>query len=133
MAEEYAAGVCNIGPAETARRRRGGEGAARAALGLLLGLRLAGAARPWRLLVFFPAAVSAAGYLQAARRFCANYGWRGLANFGALGEAEHVEDASARAEDREQALSIARRSAGIGLAVALAAVASGGKRRCCRG
>ena len=29
MAEEYVAGVCNIGPAETARRRRVGEQAAR--------------------------------------------------------------------------------------------------------
>ena len=37
MAEEYIAGVCNIGPAETARRRRAGERGALAA-GLMLSL-----------------------------------------------------------------------------------------------
>ncbi|MBN2112758.1 MAG: hypothetical protein JW785_01375 [Acidimicrobiia bacterium] len=129
MAKEYIAGVCNIGPAETARRRRVGERGALAALGLLVLLRLIGAPRAWRLLVFFPAAVSAAGYLQAARRFCAAYGWKGVLNFGALGSVEAVEEAEARAEDRKQALAIARQSAAIGLGVALLAVVAGGGRR----
>lgn len=129
MAEEYVAGVCNIGPAETERRRRAGERGALAALGLLVLLRLIRAPRAWRLLVFFPAAVSAAGYLQAARRFCAAYGWRGVVGFGAPGSVESVEDAEARAEDRRQALAIARQSAGIGLGVALAAVVTGRQRR----
>jgi len=129
MAEEYVAGVCNIGPAETARRRRVGERWALAAGLLLILLRLARAPRAWRLLVFFPAAVSAAGYLQAARHFCANFGWRGLANFGALGAAEQVEDDAARAEDRRQALEIAGQSAAIGLGVALVAVAMGRRGR----
>jgi hypothetical protein len=129
MAEEYIAGVCNIGPAETARRRRVGEAGALAALGLLGMLRIVRAPRAWRLLVFFPAAVAAAGYLQAARRFCAAYGWRGVLNLGPLGAVESVEDAAARAADRRQALAIAGQSGAIGLGVALAAVASGRKRR----
>lgn len=128
MAEEYIPGVCNIGPAETARRRRVGERGALAALGLLILLRLARAPRGWRLLVFFPAAVSAAGYLQAARHFCAAYGWRGVLNFGALGSAEQVGEEAFRAEDRRRALGIARDAGAIGLGVALVAVAIGRRR-----
>jgi hypothetical protein len=129
MEEEYVAGVCNIGPAETARRRRVGERGALAALGLLILLRGLRAPRAWRLLVFFPAAVSAAGYLEAARHFCAAYGWRGVLNFGALGSAERVGEEAFRAEDRRQALRIAADSGAIGLGVALVAVAMGRKRR----
>ena len=129
MAEEYVAGVCNIGPAETARRRRVGERGALAALGLLILLRLARAPRGWRLLVFFPAAVSAAGYLEAARHFCAAYGWRGVLNFGDLGAAEAVGEEAFRAEDRRQARRIGAESGAIGLGVALVAVAMGRGRR----
>ncbi len=75
--------------------------------------------------MFFPAAVSAAGYLQAARHFCAAYGWRGVLNFGALGAAEAVGEEAFRAEDRRQALRIAAESGAIGLGVALVAVAMG--------
>ena len=129
MAKEYIAGVCNIGPAETARRRRVGERGALAALGLLVLLRVMRAPRAWRLLVFFPAAASAAGYIQAARHFCAAYGWRGVLNFGALGEVASVEEATAREEDRRQAMRIGAQSAAIGLGAALVAVATGRKGR----
>lgn len=131
MAEDYVPGVCNIGPAETARRRRVGERGALAAGILLVLLRVVRAPRPWRLLVLFPAAVSAAGYLQAARHFCANFGWRGVFNFGALGSVEQVADDAARAEDRHQALQIAAQSGAIGLGVALLAVMMGRRGRGC--
>ncbi len=132
MAEAYVPGVCNIGPAETARRRRAGERGALVAGLLLVLLRVTGAARAWRLVVFFPAAVSASGYLQAVRHFCANFGWRGVFNFGAVGSVEQVADEAARAEDRRQALRIAAQSGAIGLGVALLAVAMGrrGRHRC---
>jgi hypothetical protein len=129
MAEEYVAGVCNIGPAETARRRRVGERWALVAGLLLVVVRVMRAPRAWRLLVSFPAAVSAAGYLQAARHFCANFGWRGVVNFGALGSVEQVGDEAARAEDRRQALEIATRAGAIGLGVALVALVMGRGRR----
>ena len=129
MAEEYVAGVCNIGPAETARRRRVGDRGALAAGLLLVWLQLTRAPRASRLLVFFPAAVSAAGYLQAARHFCAAYGWRGVLNFGALGAAEQVGDEAFRTEDRRQARRIAAESGAIGLGVAVLAVATGRRRR----
>ena len=128
MAEGYIPGVCNIGPAETARRRRFGERAALAAGLLLLVLQVIRAPRAWRLLVFFPAAGSAVGYLQAARHFCAAYGWRGVWNFAAPGATTAVEEAAARAEDRSQALQIAGQAGAIGLGVALLAALTG--RRC---
>jgi hypothetical protein len=119
MADEYLAGVCNIGPAETARRRRIGRWGIAVTTTLLVVLGTTRAARPWRLLVALPAAMSAAGYLQAKRHFCANFGWRGLFNFGELGSVERVEDGEARASDRRQALRIGVESLGVGGAAAL--------------
>ena len=76
----------------------------------------------WRLLLFIPAAGAASGYLQAAMRFCANYGWRGVFNFGdQIRDTIHVADPAAAAADRRVALRIALMSATIGLVVAVGA------------
>lgn len=122
--DDYRAGACNIGPQEVARRRRTGHlGAATVILG---GLALVTLDAPaWsRLLLFAPAAVGASGYIQAATRFCANYGWRGVFNFGEAGydQVTDVADAAARAADRRKALLIGAASGGIGLAVVLVAL-----------
>jgi hypothetical protein len=124
-------GVCNIGPAETARRRRVGQVGAAATVGLAALLTLARAPRPWRLLLAFPAGASAAGFIQAARHFCANFGWRGVFNFGSLGSVGSVEEAAARAEDRRTALRIALQSAAVGGAAALLSLWPAGRRRGC--
>ena len=129
-ADEYVAGVCNIGPAEIARRRRVGHGGVAVTAMLLAILAVSRATRPWRLLAAIPAAVAASGYLQAAHHFCANFGWRGVFNFGDLGPAERVEDAGARAADRRQALRIGLESLAFGLGVGLVSlVPKGGRRR----
>jgi len=116
----YLPGQCNIGPAEIARRRQFGHaGAVVTLLGLLL--VLVTTAPSWvRLLLFFPAAGAAAGYLQAAFHFCADYGWRGVFNFGRAGHnrTTEVEDADARKADRMKALLIGGASAGVGAVVA---------------
>jgi hypothetical protein len=130
MSGDYLPGVCNIGPDETARRRRTGDAGAAATVGLAALLALARAPRPWRLLLALPAAVSAVGHLQAARRFCAYFGWRGVFNFGPLGSEESVEEADARAEDRRLAVRIALQSMGIGLAVALLSMWPPRRRAC---
>lgn len=77
----------------------------------------------WRLVVFAPSAAGAAGYLQAAGRFCADYGWRGVFNFGEAGHSRttSVADAGARRADRIKALQIALGSALVGLVVAVGA------------
>ena len=121
----YQAGTCNIGPAEIARRRWTGH----VGLGItlaLLGIFLWFDAPSWmRLVVFLPAAVGAAGYLQAHFRFCADYGWRGVFNVGE--RAGHhrttaVADAAARRADRRRAMLISAGSGVIGLAVTLLAL-----------
>src|SRR3990170_7790879 len=91
----YAAGRCNIGPAEIARRRRFGHLGLAVSDALLLALLGTDAPREARLLLFFPAAGSAVGYLQARLRFCAAFGLLGIFNFGRLGEARHVADPAA--------------------------------------
>lgn len=117
----YIAGRCNIGPAEIARRRRFGHLGVLASVTLLAVLVASGAPREWRLLLFFPAAGAAIGYLQARLRFCAAFGLRGVLNFGRLGEATRIADREALLRDRRRALALIAASALIGLGVAAGA------------
>jgi hypothetical protein len=120
---EYQPGVCNIGPAEIARRRRAGHTGLIAAVGLFAALVLIGAPDWTRLLVGIPAIISASGYIQAHLRFCAGFGSAGVFNFGELGPTERVQSAADRARDRARATQIGVASFAIGLAVALIAYA----------
>jgi hypothetical protein len=122
-ASAYRPGVCNIGPAEIAMRRRAGHLGLGAAIGTLALLLLVRAPRPARLAVALPAAASASGYLQARSRFCAGFGSRGVHNFGELGHAVDVADAEARTLDRARATQIGLASLAIGVGVGLIAVA----------
>ena len=110
----YQPGVCNIGPAEIARRRRAGHVGLAATLVLLT--RTRGDRRPaaGRLLVALPAAAAASGYLQARFKFCAGFGSKGIYNFGELGTTVQVEEAEARRRDRSRANQIGLASAAIG-------------------
>lgn len=119
----YVPGVCNIGPAEIARRRRAGHAGAVAAVAVLAGLVAIDAPPPTRLLVALPAAAAASGYLQAWLRFCAGFGSRGIVNFGELGQRQAVEDPAARAQDRAMSRRIGAASLAVGVVVAAAAVA----------
>jgi hypothetical protein len=119
MVDQYMPGACNIGPAEIARRRRAGHAGLIATVVLLAVLLALGAAPAWRLLLALPASLAAAGYLQAWLRFCANFGYRGVYNFGALGREERVAGDAARAQDRRRALLVGAAAGAIGLAVAL--------------
>jgi hypothetical protein len=118
----YQPGVCNIGPAEIARRRRTGHVGLVATIGLLVALVAFGAPPIARIVVALPAAVSASGYLQARLRFCAGFGSLGVYNFGEVGTTDVVEDADARRRDRSRARQIGIASGLIGLAVGAAAV-----------
>ncbi len=122
--DQYRAGACNIGPAEIARRRAVGHAGAAATLVLGVGLAWADAPTWSRLVLFLPAAIGAAGYLQAATRFCADYGWRGVFNFGEAGHdrTSSVEDQAARRADRRKALAIGLGSAIVGVAAVLASL-----------
>jgi hypothetical protein len=119
---DYRPGVCNIGPAEIAARRRSGHVGVIAAIGLFAILVALGAPPISRLLVALPVAVGASGYLQARAKFCAGFGARGVFNFGNLGTTHHVDDAGARAADRRRAIQISVTAFAIGLAVGIVAV-----------
>jgi len=120
--EAYQPGMCNIGPAEIARRRRAGHVGLATALVLLTGLAAIDAPRLSRLLVGLPAAVAASGYLQARLRFCAGFGSQGVFNFGEVGRTQQVEDADARRLDRARSRQIGLASAAIGAAAGICAV-----------
>ena len=119
MVDQYVPGTCNIGPAEIAMRRRVGHAGLIATMVLAAVLLALDAAPAWRLLLALPAALAAAGYLQAWLRFCANFGYRGVYNFDALGHEQRVAAERARAQDRRRAILVGVGSAAIGLAVAL--------------
>jgi len=119
---EYVPGVCNIGPAEIARRRTMGWIGLIVTLVVFAGLVWAGVGPLWRLLVFFPATVSASGFLQARFRFCVGFARMGVANFGDLGQTKAVESDAARAADRRRGGLLTYTAALIGLVAALIAV-----------
>ena len=119
MVDQYVPGTCNIGPAEIALRRRVGHTGLIATVVLAAVLLALDAAPAWRLLLALPAGLAAAGYLQAWLRFCANFGFRGVYNFDALGHEQRVAAEQARAQDRRRAILVGVGSAAIGLAVAL--------------
>lgn len=122
---DYAAGRCNIGRAEIARRRRFGHASALVTVGLFAILLLTDAPGWLRLLLFLPAAGAAAGYLQAALHFCADYGWRGVFNLdrpAGHANVQSVADAEARRADRRMAVFIGLSSAALGALVGLIAL-----------
>lgn len=121
----YVPGVCNIGPAEIARRMRAGHAGLAATAGLFAGLAALGAPAPARFLVALPAAASASGYLQARFHFCVGFASRGVFNFGHLGPTTAVDDADARAADRRRAMELGLACAAIGTAAGIGAVLLG--------
>lgn len=118
----YVAGTCNIGPEEIARRRLFGHLALVVSVVLLVALILIHAPVWTRLVLFFTAAGSASGYIQAFSHFCANFGSRGVYNFGDVGTVEMVASAEDRASDRARALRIGLESVAVGVVVAVVAV-----------
>jgi hypothetical protein len=119
---DYQPGVCNIGPAEIARRRRAGHTGLIAAIALFAALVVIGAPDWARFLVAVPAIGAASGYLQAHFKFCAGFGAAGVFNFGELGPTERVRGDEDRRRDRRRAFQIGLASFGIGIGAGLVAV-----------
>ena len=116
---QYIPGVCNIGPAEIRLRQRAGWIGITLTAVLWSLMAYLGAGALWRLLLFFPSALSAVGFIQARMHFCAAFGMRGLFNFGSeVGRTDSALQAEFRAEDRKKALQIIVYSVLAGLIVA---------------
>jgi hypothetical protein len=121
--QKYIPGVCNIGPAERARRRQSGLLAAAVTIALLMILMAIHTPTSWRLLIFLPATAAASGYLQSAFHFCAGFGMRGLYNVvNSAGITNDVQSEEFRRKDRSKALTIVAYSALVGAAVAVASL-----------
>ena len=119
--QEYIPGICNIGPAEINKRRQGGWLGLGATILLWAAFLVFHVPAPWRLFLFFPAAMSATGFLQAALHFCAGFGARGVFNFGSeVGKTETVEQVEFRQKDQRKARLILLYSVMIGIAIAIA-------------
>jgi hypothetical protein len=118
---EYRPGVCNIGPAEIARRRRAGHVGLLVTIVAFAALVAIDAPPLARLILVLPAAAAASGYLQAWLKFCAGFGSRGVFNLGPIGDTQAVVDEDARARDRASAKRIGLASLAIGVAVGVVA------------
>jgi len=105
--QEYIPGVCNIGPSEIARRRRSGWIGLAATLLLWAVFVLLNLPAAWRLILFFPATMSASGFLQAYFHFCAGFGFKGVYNLvKPAGQTETIQQKEFRRKDRQKALKI---------------------------
>lgn len=119
----YVPGICNIGPAEIARRRRGAvvtTGLAVVLYAVLLGL---GAPRPARIVVGLAAAAATVSWLQVTLHFCVAFASRGVYNFGQVAEETgHVADPDARRADLRRTAMMLAAGGAVGLAVGIIAV-----------
>jgi hypothetical protein len=113
---------CNIGPAETARRRRIASALSVATV-VLIALLVALHAPAWARLAIWPMATAVTvTWLQVVRRFCVRFGAMGVENFGPLG-AEAPVDRAVRAADARRALMMILEGILVGLVVTLAILA----------
>jgi hypothetical protein len=102
---KYVPGVCNIGPAERAKRRRSGIIAGAITIVLLVILVTASVSKYWRLVLILPASAAATGFLQDALHFCAGFGMKGLYNIvNGAGITNNVDLEDFRRKDRRKAL-----------------------------
>jgi hypothetical protein len=115
---QYIPGVCNIGRSEINMRKLAGRVGLVIMIILYGSLVYLGAPRIWRLIIFIPSALAAIGFLQARMHFCANFGMRGIFNFGEIGNTDTVDQAEFRAADRRKAMRIIAYSVIAGIVVA---------------
>jgi hypothetical protein len=122
MTQVYVAGVCNIGPEEIQRRRNTGWVGLVVAIILFAVLFWTGVNPWWRLFIFFPAALSATGFLQAYFQFCTGFARRGVFNFGSPGQMNPVGDDASKQKDRRMGNRITLYAVLIGAVVAIVCV-----------
>jgi glucan phosphoethanolaminetransferase (alkaline phosphatase superfamily) len=118
---EYIPGVCNIGQAEIRSRRQAGWIGLVVTILLWIAFLILRVPATWRLMLFIPAAIAAAGFLQTAMHFCAAFGIMGVINFGPnVGKTDTIEQAEFRRKDRKKAVLIILYSIFIGIVTAIA-------------
>jgi hypothetical protein len=104
--QEYIPGICNIGPAEIARRKQAAYIGALLTIVTTIALLSTHSSHIVRLVALAPTMIFATGLVQSAKRFCLAFGLLGVFNFGTLGKTQSVEAKAARAADRKTAIGI---------------------------
>lgn len=118
----YQPGVCNIGPAEIAKRRQSALLGLAVTLVTLVLLIVLQAPPPVRFILALPAAGTAIAFLQVVLKFCVAFGSLGVFNFGEVGTVHHIADAAARSRDRWRAMRMILAGLAIGVIVGILAV-----------
>ena len=114
---QYIPGVCNIGPAEIKKRKQAGWIGLIATVMFWVLFIWFDIPRVWKFTLFFPAMMSAVGFLQAYMHFCVYFGFASLFNFSNVGKTDTVQQAEFRAKDRRKAWQIIIYAILIGLVV----------------
>ena len=116
----YQAGLCNIGRAEIAKRRRYGIIAIGIAIALGVAILALGLPVFTRTFVFFPLWGGVLSLLQAHLHFCAAFAYSGTRSVDDTDATEAVDSAKDHAADREAARKLISRSALIAAAMTFA-------------
>jgi hypothetical protein len=112
--------VANIGPRERRKRRLLGVVSLTVAVAVAFVLVSFGAARWWRLVLFFPLWMAGLGLLQAREQTCIALAARGVCNMDA-GE-ETIQDKALAARLREKAAAVHRRALLVAAAITVVAL-----------
>ena len=103
---QYTPGRCNLGPVEIKRRYRIGY------IGLILMILFILLAeifkipRMWKLLLFIPAYYSFSGFIQARKKFCYIYGYKGVFSLKGRKTFTRIFDETSIREDRKTVFEI---------------------------
>lgn len=119
---DYQPGVCNIGGPEVARRKQVAYLGGFLYIALTIAMVALDLSQQIRVLLFFPAALFAVGYIQSRKKFCFAYGLLGAFNFGEAGKISKVATAEEIAADRKAALLIIGQALTLALAMTLLAL-----------
>ncbi len=119
----YVPGVCNLGPAERAKRLQVGWAGFIIAVLLEVLFVVFTVPAAVRSLIFIPAFMSAIGFLQAYFHFCVAYGLKGVFNVSmSMGKTDTVSQAEFRALDKAKAQKVIVGAVVIALAVTVVVV-----------
>ena len=121
--DHYQPGVCNIGGAEVARRKKVAQLGSAFFLALSGYLLISGSTASSAALAFGPALIAAVGFMQSRKKFCFAFGLLGTFNFAELGKISKVLSPEEIAADRRQALLIVVQSIGLALVATMALAA----------
>ncbi len=113
--DDYVPGVCNIGKAEIRSRKQSGWVFGVLTFVIATVMVFYNMPLKWRLVLFFPATLSALYFIQAYSHFCVGFGMGGVFNFGdKLRKTTAIEQKEFMRQDRKKVLQIIAYSILIG-------------------